>query len=114
MSMDAMQLATVTPLPAPRVPLSPAPDRGGFARVYDLAAARDLRQLTVPAEALDAVEAAARVYEELQARGMHVRFSLRPDEHVGAVLHDRRTGTSRRLSLDEVVDPSTLLPPDAA
>jgi hypothetical protein len=48
----------------------------GFAQVYDLEAARRARGPTIPDEVLDEVAAAARLCDELQARGGQVRFGL--------------------------------------
>lgn len=113
MTIQAPPVASVTRLPPPDALAARRPDRGAFARVYDLALARDLRELTVPPEALDAVESAARACEELDARGLSVRFTLRAGTGVGAELHDRALGTVRPLALRDVVDPDGLLPPAA-
>ena len=111
MHFEASRIASVTPLPLPPTPIgADAPVSGRFARVYDLAVERERR--TPPPEVLDAVAEAARVYEELDRAGLQVRFDL--SSGVSASLHDRSDGSVRPLSLHEVVDPSTLLPPDAA
>ncbi len=53
-----------------------AGDGQGFAQVYDLEAARRARRPSIPAEVLDEVAAAARLCDELQAGGHHVRFGV--------------------------------------
>jgi len=105
--------ASVTPLPArPQAPATHAPRLQPFGRVYDLAEERERR--TVPHEALAAVAEAARVYEQLDAAGMSVRFRMLPGEGVGAELRDR-SGAGRPLTLRQVVEPASLLmPTDAA
>jgi hypothetical protein len=111
MHFEASRIASVTPLPLPAAPASPwaTPETGRFARLYDLAAERERR--TPPPEVLDAVAEAARVYEELDAAGLHVRFDL--ISGASAQLHDGE-GAVRSLTLLEVIDPTSLLPPDAA
>ncbi len=79
--------------------------------MYDLAVERERR--TPPQEVLDAVDEAARVYEVLDAAGMQVRFDLSATG-VAAQLRDRSGALVRPLTLHEVMDPSSLLPPDAA
>lgn len=111
MHFEASPIASVTPLPLPQTPAGPAaPITGRFARVYDLAVERERRM--PPPEVLDAVAEAARVYDELDRAGLQVRFDL--SSGVSASLHDPGDGSVRPLSLLEVVDPSSLLPPDAA
>jgi hypothetical protein len=111
MDFEASRIASVTPLPLPHTPVMPeVANTGRFARVYDLAAERERRM--PPPEVLDAVAEAARVYQELDAAGLQVRFDL--SSGMSASLHDLGDGTVRPLSLHEVVDPSSLLPPDAA
>lgn len=111
MPFEASRIASVTPLPLPSAPTSgPASGAGRFARVYDLAVERERR--TPPPEVLDMVAEAARVYEELDRAGLQVRFDL--SAGASAALHDRNDGSVRPLSLMEVVDPSSLLPDDAA
>jgi hypothetical protein len=112
MHLEASRLATVTPLPV-RPPASPAGSTvlGRFAQVYDLTAERE-RRSPPPPEALAAVDEAARVYRELDAAGMQVRLDLTRGISAHLETHD---GTLvRPLTLHEVVDPSGLLPPDAA
>jgi hypothetical protein len=82
-----------------------------FAQLYDLAVERQ-RRSGPPQEVLDAVDEAARVYELLDAAGMQVRFDL--SAGVSAQLRDRSGALVRPLTLHEVMDPSSLLPPDAA
>jgi hypothetical protein len=112
MHLEASQLAKVTPLPVPP-PGSPAAPTvpGRFAQVYDLAAERE-RRSPPHAAALAAVEEAARVYRELDAAGLQVRLDL--TRGVSAQLQSHDGALVRPLSLHDVVDPSGLLPPDAA
>ena len=84
---------------------------GRFAEVFDLAAERERRSPPLP-EALAAVDEAARVYRELDAAGLQVRLDL--TRGVSAQLRGHDGTLVRPLSLHEVVDPSGLLPPDAA
>jgi hypothetical protein len=112
MHFQASRTPPVTPLPAPFVPVTPAvaPSSRRFAEVFDLAVERERR--TPPAEVLDAVAEAGRVYEELQAAGLHVHFGLAGS--LTADLRDSDGTVVRPLSLRDVVDPSSLLPRDAA
>jgi hypothetical protein len=112
MHFEASHIAPVTPLhPRPQVKTDAAPAAPGrFAQVYDLTAERERR--TPPPEALDAMAEAARVYDELDAAGLQVRFDL--TRGVTAQLRDHDGALVRPLTLREVVDPSALLPPDAA
>jgi hypothetical protein len=90
-------------------PPSPAPsDR--FAEVFDLAAERDRR--TPPPAALEALVDAAQALEQLDAAGLQVRFDL--THGVSAQLRDGDGQLVRPLTLREVVDPSSLPPPDSA
>ena len=111
MHFEASRIASVTTLPLPPTPADPAaPSTERFARVYDLTVERERRM--PPPEVLEAVAEAARVYEELDRAGLQVRFDLTAG--VSAALQDRDDGSVRPLSLHDVVDPSNLLPPDAA
>jgi hypothetical protein len=112
MHLEASQLAKVTPLPvrSPALPAAPTVP-GRFAEVFDLAAERE-RRSPPPPEALAAVDEAARVYRELDAAGLQVRLDL--TRGVSAQLRGHDGTLVRPLSLHEVVDPSGLLPPDAA
>jgi hypothetical protein len=112
MYVQRSPVATVTPLPVPPIKAVVAQPNTGFAEVFDLAAERERRN-GPPQEVLDAVDEAARVYEVLDAAGMQVRFDLSATG-VGAQLRDRSGAVVRPLSLHEVMDPSSLLPPDAA
>ncbi len=112
MHFEASDVAPATPL-LPRASVAPggaSPPSGRFARVYDLATERGRR--SPPAEVLDAVADAARALEELDAAGLQVRLDLTGG--VSPELRDRNGSLVRSLTLREVVDPSTLLPPDAA
>jgi hypothetical protein len=112
MLIQASDIAYVTPLPT-REELEPdaAPVRTRrFARLYDLEVERCRR--TPPAEALEAVAEAARVHAELEAAGLQVRFDMRGG--LSAELRDRRGALVRPLTLREIVDPTSLLPPDDA
>ena len=113
MHFEASRIGNVTPLPLPRPPVGPldALATGRFAQIFDMAAERERR--TPPPEVLAAVAEAARVYAELDAAGLQVRFDL--ERHgVSATLEDSDGSIVRPLSLNEVMDPSSLLPPDAA
>ena len=112
MYVQRSPVATVTPLPVPPIKAVVAQPNTGFAEIFDLAAERE-RRSGPPQEVLDAVDEAARVYELLDAAGMQVRFDLSASG-VGAQLRDRSGAVVRPLSLHEVMDPSSLLPPDAA
>ena len=113
MTLQRTNAAAVTPLPLRPPMRAVLPSKGsGFAEVIDLAAERE-RRMPPPPEVLEAVDEAARAYERLDAAGMHVRFGLAEGRGVTAELHDR-SGVVRSLSLCEVVDPMSLLPPDAA
>jgi hypothetical protein len=114
MHLEAPQAARVTPLRRPGAPdLGPAPvdapsDR--FAEIFDLARERELRH--PPPEALDAVAEAVRTLEALDAAGLQVRFDL--TRGLTASLRELDGTLVRPLALREVVDPPSLLPPDAA
>lgn len=112
MPFEASRIASVTPLPVQPAPesASACPAPGRFARLYDLTIERDRR--TPPPEVLDQIAEAARVYEELDALGLQVRFGLGTGS--SPELRDRDGDMVRPLTAREVVDPSCLLPPDAA
>jgi len=110
MEFQSGNVARVTPLPARPRPL--AATSGRPARVFDLAAER-VRRLPPP-EALAAVDEAARVYAALDAAGLQVRFDLSAGSGVQAELRDASGSKVRALTLAEVVDPGSLLPPDSA
>ena len=111
MYVQRSPVASVTPLPVPPIKAVMARPNNGLAPVFDLAAERE-RRSSPPQEVLDAVDEAARVYELLDAAGMQVRFDL--STTLTAELRDRSGALVRPLTLREVLDPSTLLPPDAA
>jgi hypothetical protein len=111
MYVQRSPVASVTPLPVPPILAVVARPNTSFAEVVDLAAERERRN-GPPQEVLDAVDEAARVYELLDAAGMQVRFDL--SAGVSAQLRDRSGALVRPLTLHEVMDPSSLLPPDAA
>jgi len=111
MYLQRSPVASVTPLPVPPFRAVVAQPNNGLAEVFDLAAERE-RRSSPPQEVLDAVDEAARVYELLDAAGMQVRFDL--SAGVTAQLRDRSGGIVRPLTLHDVMDPSSLLPPDAA
>ena len=113
MYVQRSPVASVTPLPVPPIKALVAQPNTGFAEVFDLAAERERRSSTPPQEVLDAVREAARVYEVLDAAGMQVRFDLSATG-VAAQLRDHSGAVVRPLSLNDVMDPSSLLPPDAA
>lgn len=111
MLFEASHVARVTPLPArPAAPPFPPAAPGRFAHVYDLALERERR--TVPPEAIEAVAEAARACERLDAAGLEVRFDL--SGGLSATLCRPGGDAVRALTLHEVVDPTSLLPPDAA
>jgi hypothetical protein len=103
--------ASVTPLPLPSIKAVVAQPNTVPATVYDLTSERERR--TLPEEVLEAIEEASRVWEQLDAAGTQVRFDLSASG-VDAQLRDRSGALVRPLTLKEVLDPSTLLPPDAA
>jgi hypothetical protein len=110
MLWEAPSVARVASLPdRPMADPSPAAP-GRFGQVFDLAVERDRR--TPPPEALDAIAAAARTLEALDAAGLQVRFDL--TNGVEAQLRDADGALVRPVSLREVIDPSSLLPPDSA
>lgn len=111
MYVQRSPVASVTPLPVPPIKAVVAQPNTGFAQVFDLAMERERR--LPPPEVLDAVDEAARVYELLDAAGMQVRFDLSASG-VSAQLRDRSGAVVRPLTLHEIMDPSSLLPPDAA
>ena len=57
-------------------PRPPATEGGGLAKVYELQAARRSRSEQIPDAVLAQVDAAAQLYDELQATGQHLRFGL--------------------------------------
>ena len=111
MYVQRSPVASVTPLPVPPIKAVVARPNTSFAEVIDLAAERERRN-GPPQEVLDAVDEAARVYELLDAAGMQVRFDL--SGGVSAQLRSHSGALVRPLTLHEVMDPSSLLPPDAA
>src|SRR4051794_3393733 len=112
MHLEASRLAKVTPLPVRSPATPPAPTiPGRFAEVYDLAAERE-RRSPPPPEAIAAVDEARRVYREIDAAGLQVRLDLTRGFSAQLRAHDGML--VRALTLREVVDPSGLLPPDAA
>ena len=98
--------------PAAPAPASPAlqapPAGGGFARVYELEAARSARRAStpppIPQQALEEMQAASRLYDELRAQGRQVRFDAhRPDGRVVAELCDTEGNVVHPISLTDVV-----------
>jgi hypothetical protein len=86
------------------------PIDGSLAEVIDLTRERQLRH--PPPEALDALAESTRALEELDAAGLQVRFDL--TRGLTASLRDVEGTLVRPLTLREVVDPPSLVPPDAA
>ena len=107
-------------LPGPQRQAEPARvDGPSFARVYELEEARRRRDVPlppiagdrIPAEVWDEVETAARLVEDLAARGQRVSFDTdRLTGRVVASLIDDRPALpdQRPLSLSDVVDPASV------
>ena len=110
MYVQRSDVAAVTALPLPPVTALVPRLSTGFAQVFDLAEERARR--VPPPEVLEAVDEAAHMVQLLDAAGMQVRFDL--SGGVSAQLRDRTGAVVRPLGLHEVMDPSSLLPPDAA
>lgn len=93
-----------------------------FATVYDYSvfqaarAARAARESQIPPHVMDEVHAAARLYEELQARDQQVRFHTHSLEgRVVADLVDTDGNVVRPISLRDIVEANDPDPgPDAA
>jgi len=108
-----------TQLPA-RTDAATTPAGDTFAKVYDSSvleaarAARRARETEIPPHVMDEVQAAARLYEALQARDQHVRFQTHNlDGRVVADLVDTDGNVVRPISLRDVVE-SNDPGPDAA
>ncbi|MBJ7332287.1 MAG: hypothetical protein JHC95_20490 [Solirubrobacteraceae bacterium] len=105
------------PTRLPVQPSAPSPEGETFAKVYDYSvfeaarSARKAREAQIPSHVMDEVQAAARLYEDLQARDRHVRFDThRLDGRVVADLCDTDGNVVRPISLREIVesnDPDT-------
>lgn len=114
------KIGTEAPQPT-QLPVQPsnAPSAAGeaFAQVYDSSvlesarAARKARETQIPYHVMDEVQAAARLYEDLQARDQHVRFQTHNlDGRVVADLVDTDGNVVRPISLRDIVestDPDT-------
>lgn len=115
------EISPPTQLPARPAGGSTPVDGGQFAKVYDasvLEAAREAKRgrepvEPIPSHVMDEVHAAARLYEELAARGRQIRFDMHKlDGRVVADLVDTEGNVVRPISLSEVMD--TTPGPDAA
>lgn len=99
-----------TPLPARPIGAE-VPAGEAFAKVYDAGVleaarvARRDRESDIPSHVLDEVQAAARLYEDLQARDQHVRFQTHNlDGRVVADLVDTDGNVVRPISLRDIVE----------
>lgn len=98
--------------PSPASPGPAAPPQSGFAKVYELDTARRARSSRIPVEALDEMDAAARLYDELRAEDRQVRFDThRLEGRIVAQLCDLHGNVVHPISLTDVVnlniDPDT-------
>lgn len=99
-----------------RLPVGPeragtAETTNAFAQVYDASvleaarAARRAREAQIPAQVMDEVQAAARLYDDLAARDQRVRFDThRLDGRVVADLVDGAGNVVRPISLTDIVE----------
>lgn len=103
----------VLPLGRPGAPAPAAPQRvdasdaagAGFAQVFELEAARRARQDRIPPEVLDEVDAASRLYDELRAEGLNLRFAAGElDRRVVVDLCDTEGNVLRPISLTDAID----------
>ncbi len=69
--LTVARLARQAATPRPR-----ATEDGGFAKVFELEAARRARPEPIPDAVLAQVDAAAQLYDELRAAGQQLRFGL--------------------------------------
>jgi hypothetical protein len=97
---------------------APSSTGAAFAQVYDASvlesarAARKARETQIPSHVMDEVQAAARLYEDLQARDQQVRFQTHNlDGRVVADLVDNDGNVVRPISLRDIVESND---PDAA
>lgn len=103
-------------------PVAPPVAGPGFARVYELEEARRRRDVPIPpiagdripAEVWDEVEAAARLFDQLQAEGRQVMFDN--DRLTGRVVASllEPDGAINALPLTQAVDPGQQQAPIAA
>jgi hypothetical protein len=98
-----------TQLPAAASAQTPAGQ--AFATVYDSSvleaarAARKTREAEIPSHVMDEVHAAARLYEDLQARDQQIRFETHTlAGRVVADLVDNDGNVVRPISLRDIVD----------
>jgi hypothetical protein len=115
MTSDVSQAGRVHELQPPPATQAAAVPSGDFAKVYELEAARMERERDeLPADVLSQMEAASRVYDELQAGGRELRFELHPGERVRADLQTLDGEVIRHVSLAEVLTIATPRPPGVA
>lgn len=110
------KIGTEAPQQPTQLPVKPdstekTPAGEAFAKVYDYSvfeahrAARTARQTDIPPHVMDEVHAAARLYEELQARDQQVRFHTHSLEgRVVADLVDTDGNVVRPISLQDIVE----------
>jgi hypothetical protein len=99
-------------------PAAPPADAAGFARVYELEEARRRRAVPVPpiagdripAEVWDEVEAAAKLFDQLQGEGRQVMFDS--DRLTGKVVASllEPNGAISNVPLTQAVDPQAAGP----
>ncbi len=108
LAVERLARQTATPRP-------PATEGAGFAKVYELQAARTARAERIPDAVLAQVDAAAQLYEELQATGQHLRFGLHDlSGRVVVDLTDLDGKVLRPISLTDAVTAAADPDPDPA
>ena len=89
---------------------TPRDDTASFGKVHQIETARRARQARIPFSVYEEMEAAHALFEELEGRGLQVRFS-QLGGRMAASLCDRDGNVVRALSLAEAIsmdiDPET-------
>jgi hypothetical protein len=113
MSLHVLPIARNAGTTAPDAPQQPgAADRGGFAQVIELESARAARRDRIPTQVLDEVDAASRLYDELWAEGLRLRFDMhRLKGRVVCDLIDTEGKVLRPISLRDALGAYCATPP---
>ena len=92
---------------------TPNEDKAGFGKVYEIETARRARGAQIPLEVLEEMEAAARLWAELQDEGCEIRYARRGGRVV-ASLCDLDGNVLRPLTLREAIGMGPIGPETAA
>ena len=97
----------------PQRAATPENSKAGFGKVYEIETARRARGAQIPLEVLEEMEAAARLWAELQDEGCEIRYARRGGRVV-ASLCDLDGNVLRPLTLREAIGMGPIGPETAA